>query len=467
MEPDRDNDSVESYLDKHAGDGTLEQSAASFTVHLSKAREKMSKFALDDPGLWVVKLAQAAVACGAPDVRFTFEHRAVTVKFANKGHWRADHILSGLAAVELPAEAALFHWTIGLLSVANRPHSVLVWSCGGQEVTLSKETSALESVPDDQLVRLTVHRGRSATTGPDFWTTPIRYHFKDTGHEFKALVDRCPCSPIPVYVDNYRLHRGYLTKSNEQKLVRTKRGDINPSVRGTTLAVIPISCSSGRGLGYPINENEEFELLPQLKETLKERGVGALPASGEIGAVLSLHTFNPDSARLHFVCDGALVEERPWPPGSPLISGLATSAFKWRADIHIAVDHRQLDLSQFRVRDGASVEKLDLELCGTVASVMDGLAEVCPLGWKLPTPTRPAGSIYNTTLNEVVFAGAALPFLGVFALIMPVSIVVDAWERSQAVFNTHCHDFKLVQFAMRQAGHQLRECVEQRRTQSE
>lgn len=467
MEPEHHNDPVESFLHKHATDGTLEQTAASFTVHLSKAREKMSRFALDAPGLWVVKLAQAAVACGAPDVRFTFGRRKVTVKFANKGHWRADEILSGLAAVELPAKASLFHWTIGLLTVANRWQSALAWSCGGQEVTLTGEASLLESVPDDQMVKLEVYRGRNTAAGPDFWTTPIRYHFKDTGHEFKALVDRCRCSPIPVYVDNYVLPRGYLTKSNKQKLVRTNQGEINRSVRGITLAVLPLRFRSGHGLGYPLNADEDFEPLPQLMQAMRGRHDGVPTATDEIGAVLALHTFNADSARIHYVCDGALVDEQRWRSANSLASGMATPTFNWGPELYLSVDHRRLDLSQFRVRDDASLDQLDLELCGTVASVMDGLVKVCPLGWRLPTATRPEGSIFNTSPNEVLLAGVALPFLGTLAVIGPVVMIGEAWRKSQAVFNTHCRDFKLVHLALRQARQQLRALVEENKARSE
>ena len=64
------------------------------SIDMQGALEKFGKFGLARPGFWVLKIVQAAVACGAPELHFKFLRKKVVITFENTMAWQASEVLA-------------------------------------------------------------------------------------------------------------------------------------------------------------------------------------------------------------------------------------------------------------------------------------------------------------------------------------------------------------------------------------
>jgi hypothetical protein len=170
--------------------------------------EKLSRFALPDPDLWVVKLVQAAVVAGAPEIVFRLERRRVVVEFANQAGWSAAQILTDLMEGRSGSDSGLRHLQAGLLAAAMGLSQEICWSSAGQQVRLSADGVRCEAVEPTPQFRVVTNRTLPGKK-PGLLTTPLRYLWHQTAGEYKALVERCRCCPIAVVVDGLRLRPSY------------------------------------------------------------------------------------------------------------------------------------------------------------------------------------------------------------------------------------------------------------------
>ena len=128
---------LDRYLASEAAQGLFLEEGE-FRIAADKALEKLSRFALPGPGLWVVKMLQAAVCAGAPSIEFIFERRRVTVKFENVGNWDAGALLHQMMGVALPSQPALRHLFAGILGAALGFSQEISWRCGQSQAKVNK-----------------------------------------------------------------------------------------------------------------------------------------------------------------------------------------------------------------------------------------------------------------------------------------------------------------------------------------
>ena len=83
-------DPIDQHLENAYAAGRFVESGT-ISIDAQKALEKFGRFGLAQPGFWVLKIVQAAVACGAPEIDFKFLRKKVVITFENTMAWQARH----------------------------------------------------------------------------------------------------------------------------------------------------------------------------------------------------------------------------------------------------------------------------------------------------------------------------------------------------------------------------------------
>lgn len=180
-----------------------------FGLDSLKALAKLSQYQLNENGLWLVKLVQAAVVTGAPRFEVEFGRRRVKVRFEPSQQWQADELLHRMVSGQLPSDRGLLHLVTGLRSCASPLTQTLTWSCGKAKVVLEGEKMRVESQSETNVFELTTTRPPRQVSLGRALTTNLAHVVWQTADEYEALCQRCWVSPVPIVVDGRPISCGY------------------------------------------------------------------------------------------------------------------------------------------------------------------------------------------------------------------------------------------------------------------
>lgn len=410
--------SLESFLRGEASLGR-QVDRGRFRLDPAQALEKLSKFALPEPGLWVVKLVQAAVACGADEIAFTFLRRQVKVDFLNAQNWQADQLLTALmSGVPPQEEPAQRHFVTAILGAAVGFTQKVSWSCGQTFVRVTADGPAVEAnTRSAERVLISATRPWKPKVKAPTFSSPMRYLLRQTAHEFMALVKHCRTSPIAVTCDTFKVPRSYECQTTELPQSAdydSERSDGQKKV----LASFPVEAlDPAATLVYPIDEQQLSDPeQPQEKfQTLR------LPPQGErVGAVCCLYLCRQRKSRINFVLDGVLLEscELFLSSNHPLPSLLhgPRDQDDLVLDVYLPVTWQDLDLTQFGVREKTALRDLILEaLSLRLREVLIHQRQYCDRPWDLSA--APAAAKLPWSLGEVLITGVLTPFIPHFLVL--------------------------------------------------
>jgi hypothetical protein len=135
---------LDEYLERMRLEGKADAPGQKFSVDLEAQARKIARYQSDRPGLWLLKLVQAAVASGAPEVRIQLKKHTLEARFlpgepgrplelqgANQPVWVEHLRLALLAALSLQATALELRWGSQILHRQGEPDDYQ-----GQEVRL-------------------------------------------------------------------------------------------------------------------------------------------------------------------------------------------------------------------------------------------------------------------------------------------------------------------------------------------
>ncbi len=417
---DSGEDEFSEFLARERTHGVLEQEAGEFQINLQLAIKKQAAFSLPEPGLWLVKIVQAAVASGAEEVRIRFLRRKVIVEFPSPNQWTAEVLLGILSGKTLGNDRALFHLKFGLLAATENFTQTLEWRCGGQKACLSGHDCHLQDFSNDGVFRLVVSRPASSKVKPDRFNSPIRYLFRKTAHEYKAVVDRCRVSPVPIWVDGLKLKSQYHTKPWHLPRKNNFQSEA-PTGRRKLLAQIPLSgypeCPP---LPYPIDD-QPLSPIGGRRESFSPTYFSSPPGETVKGCVC-IYSILQANSRLCYVLDGAIVEEFNYTISaekgalvSELQNALENGSDNFPLDFYFEVTPSQLDLSHFQVRDKDIGPLLQRSL-PILKQTFQSLRDHCELPWDFKNWENSLKPIKNITWGEVVATACLSPFVGYIAL---------------------------------------------------
>lgn len=413
---------LESHLASKAAEGAFIEDG-SIKLNPRAAFDKLGRHALKDPLLWLVKIVQSAVACGADSVRVTMQYRRVIVRFANRLGWQADDILDVLTGGKLCTESSLLHLQFGLMTAVGPEGSSVSWSCRGTKLSYDGNTSRRTTIPESDEIMIESLRPTRPLKLLDNGQTPVLQLFKRTAYEFKALLDYCYPCPIPITVDGFQVPRSYIRPSSE--LPEWSNYDSERSSgQDVLLAVFPISSWPERPtLAYPIDPvvwPEDSRLL----ETSSRFGTQHWkPISDQVQGVVSLHYTHQRDSEIVFLWDGAVVDSRPLKhPRLCYFKADRLSSLAIR--LYLEVDQYGIDLSHFKVRD-LEPENLIDGLVETLIPALEDVLHRVDLRWSSPPSRFPAASGWVTKASLYTLAVPLTVILSPLLLLSPMMVSAE------------------------------------------
>jgi hypothetical protein len=334
---------LESFLDAQRREGES-LDTASFTINHVKARAKLSRYQLGEPGLWLVKLIQAANACKAPRIEVTFGRRKVRVKFRAPEGWQAEEIYLLLLKEGLSDDRALSHLATGLRALIATLSETVTLSVGVSTVTLDGKGSRTRPYQGGQDFFLETTRPSRGLAWKGLFRVPFSHILQQTLEEWTALAGRCWVGPAELVVDGRTLRTVYNAVPHH---------DSHPKVlRMTTrlkrcLGSRPLYDVQGRPvLPFFPRGVEEVEITNDLDpySTFMRWSPREEPPRG----TLSFHTSRLVSPTVDFVLDGAVVESRLI---QPMVEHLRKLPSLIVPRYIFSVRPEELDISGFGVRN--------------------------------------------------------------------------------------------------------------------
>lgn len=386
-------DELESFVGRQTLAGTHVDSG-SFGLDSLRARHKLAEYLLPQPGLWLVKLVQAAVALEAPKVVIQFGLRSVTVAFDPSLPLQAEDLLGEVMAGSLPAERGLFHLVTGIRSSAGSSTETVTWSAGGTRVRLDAEGTTVLPDPTEGF-RLTAERPYRTRSLAKTLSTPLSHLVRQTADEYEAVASRCWVCPIPVLLDGMPLRTGYDSPRARPPL-ETPAGVIfeyQSSRQMTVFACLAVrhlaplpqrptlpKMAAGRKLQRPVYKGGSFFSWPD--------DTGAV----EAGAVITLLSHYCCTSQLLYVLDGAVVQSVPLEHSAKELKILGF----WKMPSHycgirvlLPVEKGELDLSQFAVRNEPELrQRLVPTLLPQIRELLETTLRQLSSFYYVPTPPR-------------------------------------------------------------------------------
>ena len=376
-------------------DGQPIESSSEFTLDSIRARQKLSESQLPRPGLWLVKLIQAANVLKSERLNVSFGKRSVDLEFrCTEWEYEPRQVLAEFLSGSMSSEPFLFHFLTGLRGGLTEDTVACVWSVKrGRECTevhinsqgTEIKAGELEDSNDGVLLSLSMSR-------PPRWpglkralTMPIKHLLQRTADEFLAVKNFCWSSAVPITLDGRLLKTYYQWSPNETShgfLTKMEQYAVSSPLQPPPLVVgrhhLPLS-ETRQPLNIPWTPNTgksatvEFgdgEARKQTKgfywgqawiESVRPEGV---PTQ----ATMLLIFGHEMESRVEFVCDGAIVgtQAMPWETSRLKLFGRSTqqNQFKIGLRLLVACSIDQLDLSHFRVRDTALLTSSELSSVG-------------------------------------------------------------------------------------------------------
>lgn len=370
------------FLDDLSKDGNFKEQLT-FSLDQAKAVQKLSESQLPEPGLWIVKMVQAAVASGASEVDIKLGRNRVEITFDTNLALSALELFELVISGALPAESALLHLVTGVRSSFAGPGvSFLLQTRGptGRELVALSEGDSYhyqdaQKSSDVTSLSYVILRPYRMLSLKKALHKPVRRLLKGTAEEHSELVARCWPSPIPIRIDGRHLDTRYDSPliHNENPSLTTRYFDwhgrrhlprINLYTRflaaengAPTLPIPNLSSNECSNI-----ERDGHELVLKRPVFLDETFI-EWPCSGPPGAILLRPVGILRTGVLCFVFDGVVVQRAEMyfeKPGFEVFGKRVKMLAHGSECCIIPVSANDIDLSQFAVRDAEQKAKATL-----------------------------------------------------------------------------------------------------------
>lgn len=341
---------LHTFLQSQSREGTLEATSR-FTIDHAKAREKRSRFQVSNRSLWLIKLVQAAIAAGAPEIAITFGRRTARVAFTPEQPWEAHEVLDILSQDREPTDPAMRHLVTGLLGACDGWTQTVRWTVGETAVQLDEAGSQIRSVRTKREFLLEATRPARGIRWPALLAAPLHLVVREVLEDFVCVAAHAWTSPIPVRLDGRLLERGYdavplgMLHFGIPRRVCKLRRCLAARHLHEPLSRPALPSETPEGDGVTV-DTRRLPLFATGGPFLRWRPPNLVPRG-----VLSLHASMTVAPSVVFLCHGVVVESRLI---EPMVARLREANFATRPLLVpryvFAVSPDELDLSGFAVR---------------------------------------------------------------------------------------------------------------------
>jgi hypothetical protein len=268
--------------------GTLD-SVGEFTLCSAQAMEKMARHQLASPGLWLVKVAQAAVSLRASEVSYDFERSRAVIRFFGTPPIDGQELGRSLLSGELPGEAWKHHLVVGLRAFMAQEPKRLAWLDSSNRLTVvgAAKSPRAEGSKEDRGATLVIMAELQPPSGLFKWVSQSSF-------DPTAISRHCQLCHVPIRVNGSCVSRQFPPRREVLKGLDQESIALVLECFGNKLPLVVASFG---------NADPALSTVPKLR--LEPHKVGAL-------AVLSsLPYFVSPVSQCYWVKDGALLEPRP------------------------------------------------------------------------------------------------------------------------------------------------------------
>lgn len=405
-------------------------SSSEFTLDSLKARSKLAEFQLPEPGLWLAKLAQAALRSGASQFVVQFQRRRVCCWFDPQEALDARELLEEILSGRLYPDGLYYHLITAIRTSASALSESVQWAVGDSAVKLHPDGTDFFALPQRESgFRLEVgiparERGLWKTLA-----SPVSQLIRSTVEEDACLQQRCWYTPLQLTVDGRKVEP-YLVQSrlwqepDSLGAVAHKYGSYTRYYRCVLAA---------RALELEGRPNLSCRPLPPPGRFHKRVGEVSLtyptflgghfavwdtPASTQAVCLITLQ--ERAEVEIEFLLDGVKVDGLRWPlpPSKGAITKLVRFSMRPGLRLLVEVTPDDLDLSHFRMRNKSQKARQFLDLC------LPKIQEVCEV------LQSNLGDLFYLALSEKQALGLGLTFGGGLSLaaltVAPVILPIGA-----------------------------------------
>lgn len=318
---------LDEFLSLERGAGTY-QSEGEFTLSTRQSLEKLAAYQLKEPGLWLVKLVQCAVASGASHFQVNVRKDGLLVSFDADPGLTARELWEAILDPSRSLEAGMQHLVVGMRALYGQ-HDQLAWVCAGptQASMVALHGDSLEERTTENSPRLgfqlVVNREITPGERVSGWLGRSLIELETVGRY-------CWLAPIKITLEGREVqHRpdslARLVASWEVRGTAETAGSM--MVRRAKTKAKVVAQDGGDTLWEPLPKKGK----PYLERRIDEHGGGAF--------VESLVTLESGTeSRLHYVYHGALVE-------GPTLQIALSKGFA--VQVYAPVNELNVDLSEF------------------------------------------------------------------------------------------------------------------------
>ncbi len=400
---------IEDFLEKARSEGTL-HSEGSFSIDADRAKRLLETYQFSDPNWYLLKLVQAAVACGASEMNITFRSDCVQVIILGNNMLliQTKDILEMMLQREQFHQGALKQLAIGLnAALAKSPERVewSVWNPFLQEVlTLNQQGSSLDrlrqrphclqevgarSFYQFSLYRTPVPANAPETKTSETWAQKLTSwlhkkapQIEQTMDEHHSLSEKCQFAPIVIRVDGRRVNQ-------PDKLRNTVDGDGQIGFEASLLHIGPNSIGIGRFDPHPRTPHRQLRLENAsdcLVESKNPRWTKAL-FSGHL-TYPTTSFFASKVAKLFLVHYGVTLEELPYQSAYPSMNLVMSS------------EGLSVDLSEQSVIKNELLERRLSDIADLIQTILEQAAP--RPGWNDDQYRRSAASRFASKLTHEI-----------------------------------------------------------------
>lgn len=396
---------LQHFLDQ-AGQAGSYDSSDEFTLDTLASSSKLSRHQLPEPGLWLVRLVQGAVALDVVGgIRIEFGRRQVKMAFRTRRGPSAEELLRALFSGSLFADPALNHLVCALRASAADSNEHIEWFVSqqgqGERICLSRDglsrsPASFYGSGGSHAYEILVRRPPPAMPLKKALRKRVVDLVKEVADEYSALVSRCWCAPVPIEIDGHPLAPSiphpkmrHLTDCEQVgcPVDRYHLGDQWLAWRPLTVKGPRLTRPAQNPPGEPVGDGQAWRANRiRAGECFLQ---WATRPESNAGLLVSFAAVAPPG--IDFLSDGAVVDTYNLPYVRPL-QGKEKALLEHQRQaasfrLFLPVGQEQLDLSGFQLRNKEQLASQFLsELGPVIRETLDTLAEELPHYHFSPTP---------------------------------------------------------------------------------
>lgn len=274
-------------------------SSGTFSISTAAARRKLESFQLASPGLYALKIVQAACSLGASEIRVVIESDRVTIGFHGpSSQLLLNPLMAGLDSPQSLKEPSQRHLAVGMVSALVYPGAKVRFSTLTAEVgwTLTLSSIGEDTEVTAEMEPLPSLQPREGSEAAYLFELSCDRRLARRVGEHQLIYERCAFAPVKILVDGRPIEKGWGSSPPGA-----------PKWRGGAPTWLGVRFFAGEGLDVGYGPP-----WPKNRKSLNEGGTSyqfdGLGLDGSCGVTSAIPSPDGNLASLRLVKDGVCLD---------------------------------------------------------------------------------------------------------------------------------------------------------------